>query len=66
MWFNNFNFHRRAVLIALCLAQCVKYSYTLVGAMPFTPTAAERTVFDAMREVFMQSCRHYALHGDRC
>ena len=57
MWFNDFNSRRRAAQTAPCLAQCVKYSRSLVGAMRFTPTAAERTVFDAMREVFTQSCR---------
>ena len=59
MWFKNFNFHRRATLTALYLTQCMKYSCSLVGAMRFAPTAAaaDRTVFDAMREVSMQSCR---------
>ena len=58
MWINDFNFRRRAAQTAPCLAQCVKYSDSFVGAMSFTPTtAAERTVFDAMREVFVQSCR---------
>ena len=33
--------------------------------MIFTPTAAGRTVFDAMREVFLQSCRRYTFHADR-
>ena len=104
---NNFNFRRRAALTALCLVQCLKYSYSLVGAMRstptavvrevsmkprrryafhadrivfeicvkyscglvgavrFKPTAAYRTVFDAMREVFMQSCRRwYVLHAN--
>ena len=42
---------------ALYLAQCVKYPYSLVGAMCFTPTASDRTTFDVMREVFMESCR---------
>ena len=62
MWFNNFNFRRRAALTTLYLAQCVKYSCSLVGTVRFTPrraapTAVDRTVFDAMREVFMQSRR---------
>ena len=33
--------------------------------MRFTQTAADRTTFDAMREVFMQSCRHYEFHANR-
>ena len=39
MWINAFNFRRRATQTAPCLAQCVKYSYSLVGAMRFTLTA---------------------------
>ena len=39
MWFNDFNFRRRAAQIAPCLAQCVKYSRSLVFAMRFTLTA---------------------------
>ena len=39
MWFNNFNFRRRADRM--------------------------RTVFDAMREVFMKSGRRHAFHADR-
>ena len=57
MGVHTFNFG--AALTALCLAQCVKYACSLVGAMRFTPTAADRTVFDAMREVFTQFCRRY-------
>ena len=66
MKFNSFNFRCRAARTALCLLQCVKYSYSLAGAMRFfTLTAAERTLFDAIREVFMKSSRRHAFHADR-
>ena len=38
MWFNYFNFRRRAAQTALCLAQCVKNSDSLVSAVRLTLT----------------------------
>ena len=63
MWFNNFNFRRRAALTALCLAQCVKYSYSLVGAMRFTPTAAQwiESIRGVGHEIFDKNCKCWCL-----